>query len=372
MFLNLVSLLVGFLCLFLVALMLCSSKPTQKSNGYLIIILFVAGLQRFVNSIEVLGFINTTFSPLKIKMTLAFFIIPFYYLFFKRLIRKKNNLKKEVLHFILPSLFVAFDFIVTDYTISYYWYLIFSSTYFISILALLYELFKLKKLNMLEKRNYKTIRGWAILMVTITFFLVVYSNYFLLSDKNPKINLNTFYSFSSLLWLVALIYIFRNPAIIFGEHYLIKSIQKENQQDILIWSDKPLKEIESKDELLFQSIIETVETIVLNIQKLQNNTSFISITSLNSKTIAKELKLPKSHLDIIFKYYCYYSINEFSNLVKVSYALQLINEGYLNNYTVESLGEKCLFNSRFTFSKNFKKFIGVSVSSYTKEGQNEI
>jgi hypothetical protein len=28
------------------------------------------------------------------------------------------------------------------------------------------------------------------------------------------------------------------------------------------------------------------------------------------------------------------------------------------------LGDKCLFNSRFTFSKNFKKFMGVSVSDY--------
>ena len=99
MFLNVVSLLVGFLCLFLVALMLCSQKPNQKSNGYLIIILFVAGLQRFANALEVLGFTSTTFSPLKIRMTFAFFIVPLYYLFFKRLIRKKNSVKKELFHF---------------------------------------------------------------------------------------------------------------------------------------------------------------------------------------------------------------------------------------------------------------------------------
>ena len=134
MFLNVVSLLVGFLCLFLVALMLCNQKPNQKSNGYLIIILFVAGLQRFANALEVLGFTSTTFSPLKIRMTFAFFIIPFYYLFFKRLIRKKNKHKNEILHFILPTIFVAFDLFVSNYTISYYWYLVFSTYYFISII----------------------------------------------------------------------------------------------------------------------------------------------------------------------------------------------------------------------------------------------
>jgi AraC-like DNA-binding protein len=367
MFLNVVSLLVGFLCLFLVALMLCSQKPNQKSNGYLIIILFVAGLQRFANALEVLGFTSTTFSPLKIRMTFAFFIVPLYYLFFKRLIRKKNSVKKELFHFIVPAIFVAFDFLVTNYTLSYYWYLAFSIGYFGSILVLIKELFQLTKLNMLEKRNYKTIRTWALLMVSITFLLVVYSNYFLLSDKEPKINLNVFYSLSSFLWLFALIYMFRNPTIIFGEQYLIKNIQKETQHDILIWSEKPLKEIEYKDEQLFQSIADSVETIVMKIQKLQKNVSFISITTLTSKTISKELQLPKSHLDLLFKYYCHYSINEFGNLIKVTYALQLINEGYLNQYTVESLGEKCLFNSRFTFYKNFKKFIGVSVSDYSKE-----
>ena len=247
MFLNVVSLLVGFLCLFLVALMLCNQKPNQKSNGYFIIILFVAGLQRFANALEVLGFTSATFSPLKIRMTFAFFIVPLYYLFFKRLIRKKNSVKKELFHFIVPAIFVAFDFLVTNYTLSYYWYLAFSIVYFGSILVLIKELFQLSKLNLLKKRNYKTIQTWALLMVSITFLLVVYSNYFLLSDKEPKINLNVFYSLSSFLWLFALIYMFRNPTIIFGEHYLLKNIQKETHQDILIWSDRPIKKIETKD-----------------------------------------------------------------------------------------------------------------------------
>lgn len=199
------------------------------------------------------------------------------------------------------------------------------------------------------------------------FFLLSIPIIFLLNDDETKKHLNTFYTISSFLWLFAFIYIFRNPTLIFGEQYLIKNILTKTQQDILIWSEKPLKEIERKDELLFQSIVYSVETTVMKIQKLQKNVSFISINTLTSKTISKELQLPKSHLDLLFKYYCYYSINEFGNLIKVNHALQLINEGYLNQYTVESLGYKCLFNSRFTFSKNFKKFIGVSISDYIRE-----
>jgi hypothetical protein len=32
-----------------------------------------------------------------------------------------------------------------------------------------------------------------------------------------------------------------------------------------------------------------------------------------------------------------------------------------------SLEEKCLFHKRFTFSKNFKKFVGISVSDFASK-----
>jgi AraC-like DNA-binding protein len=366
MFLNVVSLLVGFLCLFVVVLMLFNPKPNHKTNSYLLVILFVAGLQRFLNAIEVLGFTTDTYSPLKIRLTFAFFIVPVYYLFFRRLIHGNGKLQKELLHFILPTVLVLIDMLLVDYTISYVVYLIFSCYYFGSILMLVKELIQMKKLSMFEKGSYKTIRTWALLMAAITFLLVFYSNYFLFSDSKPRINLNVFYRISSLLWLVALVYMFKNPMIIFGEHNLLKSLQKNAPQDILIWNNRPLKSIEDKDLMIYNAIKSRIDTILMDIQVLQKSVPLISAITLTAETLAKELKIPKSHLELIFKYYCNYSINDFGNLVKVSYSLSLIREGYLENYTVAYLGEKCLFNSRFTFSKNFKKFTGVSVSDFVK------
>jgi len=366
MFLNVLSLLVGFLCLFVVALMLFNPKPNRKTNRYLLVILFVAGLQRFLNAIEVLGFTTDTYSPLKIRLTFAFFIVPVYYLFFKRLIRGNGKLQKELLHFILPTVLVLIDMLLVDYTISYVMYLIFSCYYFGSILMLVKELIQMKKLSMFEKGSYKTIRTWALLMVAITFLLVIYSNYFLFSDAKPRINLNVFYSISSLLWLAALVYMFKNPMIIFGEHNLLKSLQKNAPQDLLIWNTNPLKSIEEKDQMIYNAIKTRIGSIIMDIQVLQKSVPLISTVTLTTETLAKELKIPKSHMGLIFKYFCNYSINDFGNLVKVSYSLSLIKEGYLENYTVAYLGEKCLFNSRFTFSKNFKKFTGVSVSDFAK------
>ena len=366
MFLNVVSLLVGFLCLFVVVLMLFNQKLNSKTNVYLLMILFVAGFQRFTNAIEVLGFTTTTFSPLKIRPTFAFYIVPIYYLFFRRLIRKNSKLTKELLHFILPTVLLFIDILLVDYKLSYLFYLAFTLFYLVSILLLLKELLQMKKLSMFEKANYKTIKTWVLLMTIITFLLAVYSNYFLFSEAKPRITLNAFYRISSLLWLVALIYIFSNPIIIFGELNLLKSLQKNAPQDLLIWSVKPLKVIEEKDLMVYTTILKKIDFIVSDIQTLQKSVPLISTTTLTAKTIAQELKIPKSHLDLVFKYYCHYSINDFSNLVKINYAVILINDGYLESYTIASLGERCLFNSRFTFSKNIKKFIGVSVSDFVK------
>ena len=370
MFLNVVSLLVGFLCLFVVVLMLFNPKPNRKTNVYLIMILFVAGLQRFVNAIEVLGFTTITYSPLKIRLTVAFFIVPIYYLFFRRLIRRNSKLKKELLHFILPTVLILIDILMVDYKLSYLLYLAFTLFYFVSIMLLVKELIQMKKLSMFEKGNYKTIRTWALLITIVTFLLVVYSNYFLFSEAKPRISLNVFYRISSLLWLAVLIYMFRNPIIIFGENNLLKSLQKNAPQDLLIWNVKPLKVIEEKDLIVYNAIKARIDTILMDIQVLQKSVPLIAKITLTADALAKEIKIPRRHLELIFKYYCHYSINDFSNLVKINYVVTLINEGYLESYTVASLGEKCLFNSRFTFSKNFKKFIGVSVSDFVNTNVN--
>ena len=217
---------------------------------------------------------------------------------------------------------------------------------------------------MFEKGSYETIRTWTILMCLITFLLLLFSNYFLFNLVEARTNLNNFYRFSSLLWLIALIYIFKNPVLIFGEHTLLKNIQLNEPQEFLIWSRKPLKSIEEKDAVLSNNISAKIDTIILSIQKLQKSSHALSKITFTASNLAKELKIPRSHVEFVFKYYCHYSINDFSNLVKINYAVSLLNDGYLEKYTIASLGDKCLFNSRFTFSKNFKKFMGISVSDY--------
>jgi AraC-like DNA-binding protein len=327
-------------------------------------ILFIAGLQRFLNALDVLELTEVTYSPLKIRLSIGFLIIPVYYLFFKRLIQGRVKLIKELYHFILPCILVSIDLFMLNYTLRHIVFLTFSCYYFGAILFLLRVFLKSKNRTMYEMGIYKTIRTWAFLMASITFILLVFSNYFLLSEAQSTVMLNNFYRYTSLLWLFALIYIFKNPVIIFGEHNLLKSIQLDKPQEFLIWSGKPISLIEDKDLIISGNISDRVDRIILTIQKLQKSDALLSRITFTATNLSKELDIPRSHVEFVFKYYCHYSINDFSNLIKINYAVSLINEGYLEKYTIASLGDKCLFNSRFTFSKNFKKFMGVSVSDY--------
>ncbi|WP_147238724.1 helix-turn-helix domain-containing protein [Mucilaginibacter hurinus] len=217
---------------------------------------------------------------------------------------------------------------------------------------------------MFDKISYRAKKNWVLLMVILTFLLVVYSNCFAFFDLSVQMNLNAFYRYSSLCWFVILFFMFKNPVIIFGESYLLQSINLTKPQTFQVWSNKPLKAIEDNDTTVYKTVYDKIDFIILEIKALQKSIALISAITLNTETLAKELKMPKRHLDVIFKYHCHYSINDFSNLVKIDHALLLINEGYLKKYTVDSLGKTCLFNSRFTFSTNFKKFVGVSVSDF--------
>ncbi len=369
MLLDIISLFAGFLCLFVVALMLLNSQPNHKINGYLITILVVVGLQRFLYAVEALGFTTATYNPLEIKPLLAFYIVPVYYLFFSRLIYEKGELGKEALHFIFPTVFFLINLVIVDYTLNRLVYLAYSLLYLVLIMIMVRTFIYKKRVSMLDKISYQAKKSWVLSMLALTILLVIYSNFF--HHNGLSAHLDTFYRYSSVFWFLVLFFLFKNPVIIFGEYSLLKDIRLNDLQNFQVWSSKPLKAIDESDATVYNTVSGRVDSIIMEIKLRQKSVPLISKTTLNAETLAKELKIPKRHLDFIFKYYCHYSINDFSNLIKVDYALSLLNEGYLERHTVDSLGKKCLFNSRFTFSKNFKKFVGVSVSNFVSGATTE-
>ena len=373
MLLNIISLFVGFLSLFIILLICINPIKRNERNIYFIVILFISGILHFSNGLNFLNLTQVNYTLIIIKPVLTFYIVPVYYLFFQRIMVKDFMLKKELLHFIFPTLLLLINFWYINFKTFALVYAFYSIAYLIMLLVKVKMFFFTKDKSILGKMNKNVIKTWLVLMlfITVSIFLL-YSNIILFSDIHNRIIIITNYlKYSSLLWFIPLYYLFSNPNIIFGEEYLLKKLKKIKPQDHLIWNAKPLKNPADIDKKLYNILfnrinsINSINSIIIGIQNLEKSVLIISKKTLNAKIIAEELNIPKRHIDLIFKYYCHYSVNDYTNFIKINYALTLINDGYLNEYTVEALGEKCLFKSRFTFSQNFKKFVGTSVSEYT-------
>lgn len=61
------------------------------------------------------------------------------------------------------------------------------------------------------------------------------------------------------------------------------------------------------------------------------------------------------------------SFKELTNLYRIKYAVEKIEEGYLEKYTLEALGKEAGFNSRITFFNVFKKEMGICPREYWKK-----
>jgi len=61
--------------------------------------------------------------------------------------------------------------------------------------------------------------------------------------------------------------------------------------------------------------------------------------------------------------------NELLNKYRIQFAVERIEDGFLDVYTLEALGEQTGFSSRTTFFNAFKKELGTSPSEYWKKFQ---
>lgn len=82
--------------------------------------------------------------------------------------------------------------------------------------------------------------------------------------------------------------------------------------------------------------------------------------------IAKNIGLSKNELSKIINSENS-SFTSWVNEIKIKHAVELINQGYLDNYSVDALSSACGFNSKNTFYRAFKAQKGCTPRDYKKE-----
>lgn len=148
------------------------------------------------------------------------------------------------------------------------------------------------------------------------------------------------------LFLIGIIPIYF-PSILYGYPQQVKPVPnskaQEQIEDLKFGLDE--QEVNSKLERLKES-------------KFYLNHSF-SLTEC-----ARKLEMPSHHISYFLKQQYEMSFAAYKNSLRMDHAKKLIEDGYLQNNTIEALAGECGFASRTSFSKAFKNETDVSPSQY--------
>lgn len=361
MFSILLITIVGALCFFIIIINYIEKKNNTLFNNYLISILFIAGLVRLI---PLLGFMMTKwdYEDIISIMTLSvIFLIPLYFLNLYTVVNS-NLTKGYLLHSIIPIL-ILINFLIFQ-SISKFnlgvFIIIYSSIYIIMSVVVVVRFLTQISENIIAFIFKKKVRTWLIVFLTFSIYLYLIV---LNSVANFAFSINLFefidtYIVTTVGYLIILIYIILNRNLILGRF----TSKNYKEISLLFWSNSPLKKIEKKDVSQYKKLIP--EELINGIIDMQKNYTQDLDKKYSYGDISERMKVPLYKVKLLFKYHTSLSLTEFVNTLRIFHALILIDEGYLNSFTVESLGKKIGFNSRITFYNNFSKYMGMSVRNY--------
>lgn len=366
MILNFISFFVGILLLIFLPIIINKGRLQGKMNNYFFVIIALAGMQRFIYGLINFGIISDFNFRINTILILGFFLPPLFLIFSSNLLYQPTTVKKEITLFsisiLIVVLIIAFQL---DKKINQVLFLVYSTIYLGLLINIYYNSFRIKK-NIKEVAQLKTIKNWSILIFLLFVIIYLLSNFIFYSfnDIPNKLILNKFYNLSSIIWLIVILYLLMNPITLYGKKSLLKTLNKSILNEVQVWNSSKKILTEIIDVEIEKKVNPNLEKILFDINAFETDlfNDFKKIPSL--KELSLILGYPQSHLKYIFKYYNNYSYSEYVTVLKIKYSIQLIEMGYLNSHTIDSLSEKCLFNSRITFYNNFIKLVGYSTTDY--------
>ena len=328
--------------------------------------LAIAGTHRFLQGLEVFELVGAFWNPFQGNLILPFFKYVGFYLFLDNLLFKTTPYKKVALHFLPPSLIAIFSSLFDpSLGLIQVIFLIFSSVYIGLAFLLIWKHIYNRK-NYRELVYFQSIKIWATILFGTFVLMFFLSNYIFLSQSIETYNrmFTRFYNESSIIWFFIVLYVLKNPVILYGEQLLLEKINNATKEEVIVWKSKKQDPTEKVDLEVEKKVVGKVDEIIFALKKFEHEVleEFVELPSL--KQLSFQLDYPQSHLKYVFAYYSYCTFSEYQTVLKIKYALKLIKSGYLDTRTLDSLAIRCQFTNRSTFYKNFKKQIGYSPTEY--------
>ena len=348
----------GLLLASLIYLISKRNNENKSHLDYLILSVFTLFINGLIYSFSLFNSSSTT------SYFFYFYIIRIlHFIFFYKyiaLLRNEKNKNNVKLFLPLAVFLIAYLFIYNGYTIffqddnTYLEYQLFDSNikkllgakslfttasiisiYF--LVAILMQIKKLlKKMNKSKQRSGKLIK-WIYIFYAYLFIstLAQISNYILLI-----LNIDV-----SLITIIIQISISSSILyVIFSQNKLQFAVNYQREKNILL---------NSIDQTKYEAII----------KYLDKNKMYLN-TDKKVKHLARSINMPIAEIsDVIYKIESL-SVHSFFVKKRIEFAKQKINEGYLIQFSVESLFKESGFKSAPPFYKAFKKFVGETPKEY--------
>jgi AraC-like DNA-binding protein len=366
MLFSLLSLFVGFALLALIFAIFIEAGKNKTWPIFLLIFFGIIGIPRVIHGLIILEILPGYSNPFQENLIVSLLFPPIYYHFFKTLILKKFSLKSFSIHFgVALGLVVASLAIPLSKDVRSFLFLILCFWYLGSSVLLLWNFFFGKK-NTREWAYFKKNKTWLfiIFFTFFTLFILGIVLYLLFLTKSNREFLTTFYNASSIIWILVILFLLRNPQILYGEDYLRLKISSPEDDKIKIWKKIKSAKTDTQDLEVEQKVKNKINLLLQTIQELEKKPLENGSPLPNLKDLAFAMDCPQSHLKYLFKYYCHHSFGEYQNALKIKFAINCMNQGYLEKRTLDSLALFCQFTNRITFYKNFKKFTGFSPTEF--------
>ncbi|SIT18283.1 helix-turn-helix domain-containing protein [Belliella pelovolcani] len=238
-----------------------------------------------------------------------------------------------------------------------------------------------KRPKLLLEINRNKLKNWLYYSLILMGFVIIahfgYSFFEML--KNFEIldwsGLVSFFSRMALLGILVLnLYINFNPDFVFGykEEENIEEII--NLENVLVEAELKTEEKQPVKKNIKESLPTGVSeldllTVKKRMEYLLDEGAFLE-NGISLATFSKQMGLSPKIISMVIHRYFEKGFNELINCYRVRYAIAEIQNGYLDDYTIDSLSEKAGFNSRITFFNAFKKEVGYSPNEYWKKFVN--
>jgi AraC-like DNA-binding protein len=379
---NSIYLFSGLLGFIVFLLMVFRYKKNHNTNAYFLVLILLTSIRFIIH-----GFI--TIYPFLLNLQNQFdiavnvFAWPLVYLYFYNLVYNPSHfIKSNLLHFVIPTLFLSSIWFNDYLTKQDYNKVVFIGIVIIISTSILYVIASYKLLNntvwtqknellRIDQKN-KLFKQWTIILFVlfILMFLRFLFNFTLKCLGIDYFNKHQFLWFSALICIGLYLKMLQSPELIYGYHVFQKKIKEYKKNTIIyknIWITKKPVISNIQDSILKEKIENNIENYILSFENLVINSNAFFTEKYNTTNLANELNIPKSHILYLFKYHSKIKFSEFKKIIRIQKTIRLIEEGYLKKNTMESLASEVGFTSYSSFFKSFLSITGVSPQEYLKK-----